>query len=208
MLGNYKQKIKLLNELKLSNEEFDFLYMIQMYHNDRTIGDTEFIKEFELYYEINKSKFKYDVLLKIAEEKGYILNLNQGEDLKLELIKIDKRFKDVFIMDIDLMWKQVIEMYPKQMIISDRPATLIAISNPDIKQFYFRNVTGGGDKRLHEQFISLVEYYYGGSNLLVTHKSTAMKLEKFIYSWEGLKASILAEMSTKDPNQLSFSYSY
>lgn len=207
MLGNYKRKIKLLNDLNLSNEEFDFLYMVQLYQNDRMLKDSEFIQDFSLYVEINKSKFDYIKLVKLAEEKGYLINLNQKDDLKIELLKISDRFKSIFIMDIDVMWRKVIEMYPKFMIINDRPAPLHGITNPNIKQYYFTTITGGGDKAQHEEFISLLEYYYGGEKH-TTYKASAMKLEKFIYSWESIKLMVLDEMKNKDPNQLKFNYAY
>jgi hypothetical protein len=192
MLGDYKKKIEVLNGLQLSNEEFDFLYMINIYKNELSLYESKFILEFQKYYEVNKLKYKYNLFFKKYEELGYIINLNKEEaEVDFTKIVIQDRFRELFITNIDKCWKEVIEIYPQRMYINDRPVMLQA-STVDLKNIYYHKIIKGGDKFLHEEFISLTEWFYKGEK--ITHRTDACKLEKYLLSWENYKTIILSDM--------------
>jgi hypothetical protein len=204
MLGDTKKKIKVLNKLELSVEEFEFLYMIQLYKNDRNLVQTEFTVQFELYYEINKTKYNYKKFLDKYEKLGYIINTNNEKDevIQFNKIQIQPKFAELFIIDVDECWKQVCEVYPAYIIINgNRIMAQTAKSN--IKKVYFELVIKGGNKFLHEEFISLTEWFYEGQR--VSSKEGLMGLEKWIMSWEQLKPILTESLLGKDvsSNQLN-----
>lgn len=196
MLGDAKKTINLLNDLKLSYEEFHFLYLIQMYKNEKTIRDTAFTLNFELYYEINKKKYNYKKFIDKYESLGYVINNNKpdAKDILFTKMVVTDRFKSIFIFDIDECWKQVKEIYPKQMWVDGGWFFTMTSSRPTLKEDYYRLVTKNGDRFLHEEFISVTEYFYEGETMK-TEKKGAMKLEKWIYSWENMKDTIISEMT-------------
>lgn len=199
MLGDYKKKVELLNQLELSNEEFDFLYMIQIYRNEMHLLESQFIVEFQKYYLINKHKYKYSLFFKKYENLGYIINLNKDEkDIDFTKIIIQDRFKTIFILDIDKCWEEVKSLYPSHMYIYDRLATL-QMSKRDLKSLYYNVVIKGGDKYLHEEFISLTENFYSGQKK--TTRSDACSLEKWLMSWDSMKDIILQEINGENVNQ-------
>ena len=196
MLGDARKIVKLLNDLKLSHEEFYFLYLIQMYKNERTLHETAFTKNFELYYEINKKKYTYNKFLAKYESFGYIINNNKpdADPILFNKLVITDRFKSIFISDIDECWKQVKEIYPKKMWVNDGYYFTATATRGSLKEDYYRLVTKNGDRFLHEEFISLTEFFYDGDRDK-TDKKGAMKLEKWIYSWEDIKDTILNDMN-------------
>lgn len=196
MLGDARKVIKLLNELKLSHEEFYFLYLIQMYKNEKTLHATAFTTNFELYYEINKKKYKYSKFLDKYESLGYIINNNipDADPILFNKLAITDRFKSIFISDIDVCWAEVKDIYPNKIWVNDKSFFTMVATRGSLKEDYYRLITKNGDRFLHEEFISLTEWWYEGEKQ-ETSKAGAMKLEKWIYSWDELKDVIVSEMN-------------
>lgn len=199
MFGNVKEIIVLLNELNLSNEEFYFLYLIHKYNVDKKLHDTKFTKEFELYYEKNKNKYNYYKFLQKYEEAGYIINVNKGEEVFFNKISVTDRFKSIFIIDIDECWEEVKRLYPKKILVGNNYIFAQSSSHKDLKKDYYNLITKGGDKQLHYKFLAAIDLFYNGDTNS-SDKAGAMKLEKFIYSFDELAPVIFDELD--NPNQI------
>ena len=179
----------MLNNLDLSTEEFEFLYMIQLYKNERSGSKTAFTEHFELYYEKNKTKFNYNKFLKKYEKLGYIINTNK-EDAPVILfnkIQILEKFNSIFIIDIDECWKEVVQLYPKFIYVNDKKI-MAQTTKVDLKSIYYRLVAKGGDKKAHHEFLALTDWFYGGEQ--TSGKAGAMGLERWIMSWDTLKPTL------------------
>lgn len=209
MLGDIKKKVAMLNELDLSVEEFEFLYMIQLYRNERAGGKTGFTEHFELYYEKNKSKYKYKKFLEKYEELGYIINNNKETDtvILFNKIQILDKFNSIFIIDIDECWNQVKEIYPKFIYVNDKKI-MAQTTKVDLKSVYYRLVAKGGDKQAHSEFLALTDWFYESQD--VSAKAGAMGLERWIMSWDTLKPTLEASIGIKssNSNQLSLNESW
>lgn len=179
----------MLNNLDLSTEEFEFLYMIQLYRNERGGSKTAFTEHFELYYEKNKTKFNYNKFLSKYEKLGYIIN-NNKEDAPVILfnkIQILEKFNSIFIIDIDECWKEVVQLYPKFIYVNDKKI-MAQTTKVDLKSIYYRLVAKGGDKNAHNEFLALTDWFYGGEQ--TSAKAGAMGLERWIMSWDTLKPTL------------------
>lgn len=209
MLGDIKKLVNLLNDLDMSYEELYFIYMIQLYKNDKRLHDTVFTKSFELYYEKNKNNYDYAKVLEKAERLGYIINTNDvtSNIILFNKIAITGKFKSIFIIDIDVCWKEVIETYPSKIWVKDGFFSSFGQSRPggDLKKDYYNLVTKGGDRTLHLQFLHFVDVFYEGERRETT-KTGAMKLEKWIYSWEELKITLQEEIEGKSDLQYQITF--
>jgi len=210
MLGDIKKKVERLNELNLSVEEFEFLYMIQLYRNERAGGKTGFTEHFELYYEKNKTKYNYNKFLSKYEELGYIINNNKEGDkvILFNKIQILDKFNSIFIIDIDECWKEVVDIYPKFIYVNDKKI-MAQTTKVDLKSIYYRLVAKGGDKQAHQEFLALTDWFYDSQQ--VSSKAGAMGLERWIMSWDTLKPTLKGSLginSNSNNGQLSLNESW
>lgn len=201
MFENIKEKIKLINKIGLSFEEFDLIYSIYLCQQERGINN-EFNKDFDNYYDINKFKFDYPKFIKRAESEGlleYHGNINTDKKLSFNKILITEKFKNGLTLDINECWKEVIAVYPKKIYVegkefSTKQATV------DLKLLYFNKVTQGGNRLLHQEFVGLTDVFYSNDRP-VSYRAGSVKLEKWIMSWENTKEDIREELFGESPAQ-------
>jgi hypothetical protein len=196
------ERIKILNDMSISNEQFLLCKYIEYAKSDTL--KKKFTNEFELYVKNNEKCINFGALLQDLERRGFIINT--GSDSKKfnfqDIVLTDKLDNSMFI-DEDTCWEEVRAIYPLQMYLHGKDKWIPAqtSSNRELKTDYFKLVTGGGDKSKHLEFIELTAYYYQESiknNTRKTDRDGSMGLSKWIYSWDSLKEVILLEATDKD----------
>jgi hypothetical protein len=215
MFTDITRTLKIVNDLEISIEEFSFIYMIQIHNTEKKLSPSnKFSSLFKEYYTLNKNNFLYPIMLKRLEEKGLIINLNKSDSTIIEFNKIGitEAFKNSLIVDIDECWKEVLDSYPKFMRVNN-VRYMTTSSDKDLKSLYFNEIIKKGSRYLHEEFITLTRGFYqtepqdNPMNKIETSKEGAVKLEKWLMSWENNKDAIKAEMGIySNPNQLDIQW--
>lgn len=215
MFTDITRTLKIVNDLEISIEEFSFIYMIQIHNTEKKLSPSnKFSSLFKEYYTLNKNNFLYPIMLKRLEEKGLIINLNKSDSNIIEFNKIGvtEAFKNSLIVDIDECWKEVLDSYPKFMRVNN-VRYMTTSSDKDLKSLYFNEIIKKGSRYLHEEFITLTRGFYqtepqdNPMNKIETSKEGAVKLEKWLMSWENNKDAIKAEMGIySNPNQLDIQW--
>jgi hypothetical protein len=206
MFENIKEKIKLINLLGLSFEEFDLIYSIYLCQQERGVNN-EFNKDFNQYYEINKYKYDYASFIKRAEEEGlleYHGNLNTDKHISFNKILLTDKFKNNLTLDMDVCWKEVLEVYPKFMMVDNKKFSTKQTTK-NLKLLYFNLVTRGGNTKLHKEFLGITDIFYENDRP-ITSREGSVKLEKWIVSWENVKDDIRAELFGEVKTQTNIFY--
>lgn len=182
--------IKKLNTLKLSAEHYCFAHFLLLNKEEQHKKNKVFNYDFGTYWNINKNFHNYKKLIDDLEEKGYIVNNNTTDDYSIDKIIVTKLFKEVVFVESEEAWQEVLQTYPRWMIIDKNgKKTQIPANTQDafLKKQYYDQITKGGNKALHDYFILSVENFYKGAKVI---ESGGVGLKKFIDSWESMKILI------------------
>lgn len=191
--------LKKINENDLTIEQFFCGYLIHLSKEKIT----EVNKEFEIYFKKQIKKVNFLKNVDVLEEKGFIKNGNvDPQTYKFENIQILNKFTELLIVEKEKAWEQVLELYPMYGWINNKKVFLQK-QDQKLKDYYFNHILKGGNIRLHEKFLAIIDYYFEDkvesfSNLKTLQSSEqCMSLQNFLYSWESMHKIIIAEINGK-----------
>lgn len=189
--------LKLINENDLTIEQFYCGYLIHLSKEKVT----EVNKEFEIYFNKHSQDINFLGNVDLLEEKGFIKNGNVEPDVyRFENIQILDKFTSLLIVEKDLAWREVLEVYPMYGYINDKKIFLQK-HDDKLKNYYFNNILKGGDVRQHEKFLVILDYYFQdkveqSSTLKTLHYSEqCMSLANFLHSWDSISKIIMDEIN-------------
>ncbi len=190
---------------QISFEEMFFCYLIAF---NKENGKSDLNDLFKRYYFNNRTVIDYHRILDLLEEAGLIENFN-NEDAEQRLDKIvitEEGYIKLFgaRLTLDKAWSDVLRVYPQYLDIDGKKIPARTISNEKVKQYYFNKVIGGNNHK-HQEFISLTLEFYGcdqkNPHLIDKQAIATSGLEKYIYSWEAMRDTILSKINEK-PNRI------
>ena len=196
-----KKALKICNENNLSFEELFFCYLLLFNSENR---QSEFNVEFKTYYDNSKVIHNYNtVIIDALVEAGFIINHNSNKNIRLDKILITEKAKlllfgdDKFI-TVDIAWQEVMNAYPKYMVINGKKINARTSDNiTKLKEYYYNTVIKGSYK-LHREYIELTLVKFGEHNKKVGYCDDGILadtgLQKYINSWESNKELILDQL--------------
>lgn len=158
-----------------------------------------YIKEYDFYLRDNLNSILFKTSFKAALAdliaKKFLIDRHYSSSyavygVDFSLLEITDKFKDLFLVQEEEAWLEVIRAYPMFLMIDNKRVNAQSTKNPCLSSYYFEKVIKNGNKDLHKEFLTLIKSYYKGEKS-VTHGTG---LEKCLYSWESTRLMIIEEL--------------
>lgn len=196
-----KEDIRIIRENKLSINEFFFLK--GLYNQENNIN---FQIEFNEYYKylIAFHEKELNQIIQSLSEKEYIFQDENNKDEVSSIILLDK-VKSLFILDKDVLWKEVLKAYPVYGYINNKKINLQMIKDDKIKNHYFNNIVQGNKKK-HNDAISIIKSHFKDKLEespipTISSEYGCIGIEKFLNNWNTFVRVFFEEQKVKTWNR-------
>lgn len=153
----------------------------------------------ELYQKQNKDTHEYKKLVKLLEEKEFIINENEDKNkIFINKLKVSDKFIQSIFVTKEIAFQEALSVYPNYLIIDGKEvqAKTCKEGTAYLEEEYYKTIKGG-DRFEHNRFIELTRVNFQNK------KYASEKFITWLKNW-GILAPIIEENIQKTSKQATY----
>lgn len=184
MIASLNDYVAFLCKHNMNGEQFLFCCLV-------------YEKRFDLIYKIFNERNGFDRDdLRDLEDRGYLKNMNQGDDTYCDSYEVTKKFREEIYGEEYVMWEEFINTYPQFIFIEGKRIPAQSTDLDQLKSIYFNKIARSVKK--HKRIIELLTY-------ASDHDMINMGIEKWVRGeqWKAIELTIMEKpkASTRDEKE-------
>lgn len=153
----------------------------------------------ELYQKQNKDTHEYKKLVKLLEEKEFIINENEDKNkIFINKLKVSDKFIQSIFVTKEIAFQEALSVYPNYLVIDGKEvqAKTCKEGTAYLEEEYYKTIKGG-DRFEHNRFIELTRVNFQNK------KYASEKFITWLKNW-GILAPIIEENIQKTSKQATY----
>lgn len=153
----------------------------------------------ELYQKQNKDTHEYKKLVRLLEEKEFIINENEDKNkIFINKLKVSDKFIQSIFVTKEIAFQEALSVYPNYLIIDGKEvqAKTCKEGTAYLEEEYYKTIKGG-DRFEHNRFIELTRVNFQNK------KYASEKFITWLKNW-GILAPIIEENIQKTSKQATY----